>query len=104
MGCAARSKSTPRGPDSTTPPHPSLAPADRDGIRQAPCLATTIPADAAQESATPLGRYVHELSRRYRALAVQSCHARPRTRANSERFAVTSVAPVLSAWAAINRS
>ena len=24
MGCAARSKSTPHGPDSTTQPHPSL--------------------------------------------------------------------------------
>lgn len=38
------------------------------------------------------------------AFAVQSCRARPGTQANSETFAVTSVAPLLNAWAAINRS
>ena len=38
------------------------------------------------------------------ALAVQSCQMRPCTRANSETFAVTSVAPVRNAWAAIKRS
>jgi predicted RNase H-like HicB family nuclease len=37
-------------------------------------------------------------------LTLQSCQARPATRANSVALAVTSVAPVRSAWAAISRS
>ena len=36
--------------------------------------------------------------------AVQSCQRRPRTRANSDTFAVTSVVRLRRAWAAINRS
>jgi hypothetical protein len=37
MGCAARSKSTPHGPDSTTQPHPSLT-QQTATVSARPCL------------------------------------------------------------------
>ena len=40
----------------------------------------------------------------HQAAFVQSCQERPSTRPNSDTFAVTMVAPILSAWAAIKRS
>ena len=40
----------------------------------------------------------------HQAAFVQSCQERPSTRLNSETFAVIMVAPILSAWAAINKS